>query len=447
MSAPAALPRRAASARTQRPAAAGGPRGGVRPVTDPQSGAGVFAAPADIYRDCAATIPSPGLTVSMEIWLLSPMVLAAAAVLMRPALRRAFGAGNAVPKDSPAPGGKACAPSVTAQNSLESEADVERAPPPIRRLEPHEIFAMLRQVELGMSVPELPARERDPQVAAALAVIGDAASQRRHFPRRPNLLPQLMHAINDESTARRQLVAIIARDPALVDSLLRMANSSFYRISAQPVESIERAVAILGSDGLRSVIATALLQPIFDAAAAQDFPRFAPLVWEHALRSAQAALVHAAVAERTEPFAGELLSLISGMAEIVLFRAARAQCAAAAGGVPSAAALIAELLQVHAGVLAQRIATDWQLSEAARGALSEQCGPGPASTPLGRSLRFGRLAGALAVLHANGAIDAAAVRSSLPESRLPAAHAEILLGKLLQPLQDPRTRAAPGKRR
>ena len=383
----------------------------------------------------------------MEFWLLSPMVLAAAALLIRPALRRAFGAGNAAPKDSPAPGRMTCAPSIPAQSSLESEADAQEAPPPIRRLEPHEVFAMLRQVELGMSVPELPARERDQQVAAALAVIGDAASERRHFPRRPNLLPQLMHAINDESTARLQLVAIIARDPALVDSLLRMANSSFYRSSAQPVESIERAVAILGSDGLRSVIATALLQPIFDAAAAQDFPRFAPLVWEHALRSAQAALVHAAVAERTEPFAGELLSLISGMAEIVLFRAARAQCATAAGSVPSAAALIAELLRVHAGVLAQRIATDWQLSEAARGALGEQNGPAPASTPLGRSLRFGRLAGALAVLHANGAIDAAAVRSSLPESQLPAAHAEILLGKLLQPLQDPRTRAAPRKRR
>ncbi len=382
----------------------------------------------------------------MEIWLLSPLVLAAAAVLVRPALRRAFGPGFATPKNSPASGETSAAISATAQVSVESDTGVPDAPPPIHRLESHEIFALLRQVEFGMSVPELPAQELDQQVAAALAVIGDAASERRHFPRRPNLLPQLMHAINDESTARRQLVAIIARDPALVDSLLRMANSSFYRISAQPVESIERAVAILGSDGLRSVIATALLQPIFAAAAAQDFPRFAPLVWEHALRSAQAALVHAAVAERAEPFASELLSLISGMAEIVLFRAARAQCAAAAHGTPGAAALIAALLQAHAGVLTQRIAADWQLSEAARAALAEQCGPGPASTPLGRSLRFGRLAGALAVLHANGAIDAAAVRSSLPESQLPAAHAEILLGKLVQPLHDPRTQAAPVKR-
>jgi HD-like signal output (HDOD) protein len=382
---------------------------------------------------------------SMDIWLLSPMVLAAAALLIRPALRRAFGSGVAVPRHSPAPSGESSAPAITGSLTVESATDEAVALTPIRRLEPPEIFALLRQLELSMSVPELPAREPDPQVAAALAVIGEAARERRHFPRRPNLLPQLMHTINDESTARRQLVAIIARDPALVDSLLRMANSSFYRLSAQPVESIERAVAILGSDGLRSVIATALLQPIFDAAAAQDFPRFAPLVWEHALRSAQAAVVHAAVAERTEPFAAELLSLISGMAEIVLFRAARAQCAAAAQGAPSAAALIGALLRAHAGVLAQRIAADWQLSEAARAALGEQCGPGPASTPLGRSLRFGRLAGALAVLHVNSAIDAAVVRSSLAESSLPAAHAKILVGKLLQPLHDPRTGTAPLK--
>ena len=383
----------------------------------------------------------------MEIWLLLPMALAAAAVLMRPALRRAFGTAATAPQNRPAAGEQSTAASITAEVAPQSEAEAKDAPAPSRALEPHEIFAMLRQMELGMSPSELPAREREQQVAAALAIIGDAASERRHFPRRPNLLPQLMHAINDESTARRQLVAIIARDPALVDNLLRMANSSFYRISPHPVESIERAVAILGSDGLRSVIATALLQPIFDAAAAADFPRFAPLVWEHALRSAQAALIHAAVAERTEPFAGELLSLISGMAEIVLFRAARAQCATAAHGTPSAAALIDALLQAHAGVLAERIATDWQLSESARGALGEQYRPGPASTPLGRSLRFGRLAGALAVLHASGAIDAATVRGCLPESQLPAKHTEILVAKLLQPLQDPRTRATPIKPR
>ena len=383
----------------------------------------------------------------MGFWLLTPLLLAAAAVAMRPALRRAFGwgapiAGRAPAGTAPAPGespGPAAAAQPAPQPSQEAQPETAAQP-----LEAAQVLGQLRSLQLGLTAPIAARAERDRQVAAVLAAIGDPASERRHFPRRPNLLPQLMHAINDEAVARRQLVAIIARDPALVDSLLRMANSSFYRISPQPVESIERAVAILGSDGLRSVIATAVMQPIFTSAAATEFPRFAQLVWEHALRSAQAAVVHAAVAERTEPFAAELLSLISGLAEIVLFRAAREHCAAVSQRGASCAALIAAIMDAHASALAQRIGADWQLSEPALAALAEQRDP---ATPLGRSLRFGRLAGAIAVLYGNGRIDKATARLSLPRGALPAGHHDTLLAKLLLPFQDPRTGVPAPKRR
>ncbi len=384
----------------------------------------------------------------MGFWLLTPLVLAVAAVALRPALRRAFGA---------VAGGHATGDE-TAANAPSEPQPVPAAPPPPEAqipspdpvpaavsgpLEAAEVFSRLRALELGLAAPPADEAEDERKVAQALGAIGDAAAERRYFPRRPNLLPQLMHAIHDESVARRQLVAIIARDPALVDSLLRMANSSFYRLSPQPVESIERAVAVLGSDGLRSVIATALMQPIFNAVAAAEFPRFPQLVWEHALRSAQAAVVHAAVAERIEPFTAELLSLISGMAEIVLFRAVRARCAAAGGGGPGAAGLLDTLLKGHAAPLAQRIGADWHLSEAALAALAEQTSPAVPPSALGRSLRFGRLAGALALLHANGQIHQATVRASLPPSALPAAHCDTLVTKLLLPFQDPRTAAVP----
>ena len=50
-------------------------------------------------------------------------------------------------------------------------------------------------------------------MAAALAAIGDPASQRKYFPRRPNLLPELIRAISDEGVSVRQLVPIVARIP------------------------------------------------------------------------------------------------------------------------------------------------------------------------------------------------------------------------------------------
>ncbi|MGC8517855.1 MAG: HDOD domain-containing protein [Steroidobacteraceae bacterium] len=385
----------------------------------------------------------------MGYWLLTPLLLAIAAVALRPALRRAFdavtgghGAGDPPAVDTPPDPQVIPAPPAPLQSPLPPPAAA--APlPAFAPLEAAEIFAHLRALELGLAASPGTQPEDARKIAQALGAIGDAAAERRYFPRRPNLLPQLMHAIHDESVARRQLVAIIARDPALVDSLLRMANSSFYRLTPQPVESIERAVAVLGSDGLRSVIATALMQPIFNAVAAAEFPKFPQLVWEHALRSAQAAVVHAAVAERIEPFTAELLSLISGMAEIVLFRAVRARCAAASGSSPAAAGLLDTLLRDHAAPLAQRIGGDWQLSETALAALTEQTSPSTPGSALGRSLHFGRLAGALAVLYSHGRIDKATVRASLPSSALPAAHSDTLVAKLLLPFQDPRTGSAP----
>ncbi|MGH8296491.1 MAG: HDOD domain-containing protein, partial [Steroidobacteraceae bacterium] len=192
----------------------------------------------------------------------------------------------------------------------------------VQSLERADAFRWLRELEVGLDVRLQDERREDPAqervVAAALAAIGDPATQRHYFPRRPNLLPELIRAINDESASVRQLVAIVARDPSLVGNLLRVANSSYYRVTPQPIESIERAIVVLGNEGLRSVMAAALMQPIFQTSGTGGTQRFPELVWDHAVRSAHAAIPHAALVERANPFAAELLSLVSGLAEIVL---------------------------------------------------------------------------------------------------------------------------------
>ena len=239
----------------------------------------------------------------------------------------------------------------------------------------------------------------------------------------------------------RQLVPIVARDPALVGSLLKVANSSFYRVTPQPIETIERAIVVLGNDGLRSVMAAALMQPIFQTSGAGGAPRFPELVWEHAVRSAHAAIPHAALVERANPFAAELLSLISGLAEIVLFRAVLEHCPASPPREEVDPLVIASILNAHSAEFAWHIGSDWRLSEELLAALEEQMAASVPVTPLGRSLRFGRHAGGLAVLHANSIIDDASVRISLPPSGLSPAHLESMLTRLLRPHEDPRTAA------
>jgi hypothetical protein len=277
----------------------------------------------------------------------------------------------------------------------------------------------LRELALGASISGKPGPEHAAIAAAAVAATEDGATLRQLAPRRPSLLPQLIRAANDDAAPRRELAAIIRRDPSLVGNLLEMANSSFYRVTERPVESIDRAVVLLGSEGIRSLIAAATLQPIFRVGGGL-FPQFPPTVWEHAWRSANVAVVHAAMVERADPFAAELLSLVWGLADVVLFRAVMDRYAAApsAGRLRPDEGVIAALLESESADLARRIGTGWELSAASLAALEQQASEAEPPAPLGRSLRFGRIVGALAVLRINGAIDEATARASFPKSSL-----------------------------
>lgn len=300
-------------------------------------------------------------------------------------------------------------------------APAESAPPAGKPapLAAAQTLRRLRELALGGSGARAPGPGHAAVTAAAIAATEDGATLRRLAPRRPSLLPQLIRTANDDAAPRRELAAIIRRDPSLVGSLLEMANSSFYRVTERPVESIDRAVVLLGSEGIRSLIAAAAMQPIFRVAAG-PFPQFAQTVWEHAWRSANAAVVHAAMAEKADPFAAELLSLVWGLADVVLFRAAleRYEVAAARGRLRPDAGVIAALLESHSTRVARRIGAGWELSERTLGALEQPVGEGEPATPLGRSLRFGRVVGALAVLRLNGVIDEATAEASLPSSPL-----------------------------
>ncbi|HVS75462.1 MAG TPA: HDOD domain-containing protein, partial [Steroidobacteraceae bacterium] len=212
-------------------------------------------------------------------------------------------------------------------------------------------------------------------------------------------------------------------------------------ITPQPIETIERAIVVLGSDGRRSVMAAALMQPIFQTTDAAGSPRFPELVWDHAVRSAHAAIPYAAIVERANAFAAELLSLISGLAEIVLFRAVLDHCRQTTPREQIDPLAIASILDAKSPAFAWHIGADWRLSDDMLAALEEQMASSEPATALGRSLRFGRRAGALAVLHANSVIDDDSVRISLPPSGLSPSHLECMLARLLRPHEDPRTAA------
>ena len=310
------------------------------------------------------------------------------------------------------------------------------APEGPQALQPNEIFTKLFDLALGRARAPSAVTAGHQEVAdATAAALEDAATQEKYAPRRPNMLPRVLSASNDDSFSRRDLAALIARDPSLVGNLLKIANSSFYRITPEPVESVDRAVVLLGTDGIRSLVTAALMQPIFRIGGA-DFPRFPDVAWEHTFRAANASVPYNFLVEKSDPAVAELLSLVMGLAGIVVFRVIIDQYTKHPRLRPDAG-IVSSLLDVHSANVAKRIASSWELSEATIAGLDGQStGVSKYPTPLGRSLYFGRLVGALAVLRINHVIDDATARKSIPVSTMPEAQLERMWTRLTPKLEN-----------
>ena len=243
--------------------------------------------------------------------------------------------------------------------------------------------------------------------AAVMDRISESAAQsvhqRDYFPRRPMLLPKLMQALNDTESTRRTLVNLIVEDPALAGSVLQRANNALYRTSREPVDSLDRAVQTLGVDGLRSLMAVAILQPVFRLPRGY-FDSFADVTWEQAQRCAAAAETYASATRSADPLIAQLLGLLSSLARIVLFRLTVDMYRERPNVLPRAEVFIRSM-QLHAPDLACRIAQSWELSDLATTALREQVDRVPPGQmqPLGRAIYFGELAGMVTVLAARDA--------------------------------------------
>jgi len=233
--------------------------------------------------------------------------------------------------------------------------------------------------------------------------VAQSIHQRDYFPRRPMLLPKLLQALNDTDSTRRTLVNLIVEDPALAGSVLQRANNALYRTSREPVDSLDRAVQTLGTDGLRGLMAIAILQPVFRSPRGY-FDTFADVTWEQAQRSAAAAEKHASFTRSADPFVAQLLGLLGPLARIVLFRLTVDMYREQPHVLPRAEVFIRSM-QVHAPDIACRLAQSWELSDLATTALREQVDRVPPGQmgPLGRATYFGELAGMVTLLAARDA--------------------------------------------
>lgn len=276
--------------------------------------------------------------------------------------------------------------------------------------------ARLAFYRLALNVPESAPGAPASLIKAITRSLETAVDRPEYLPRRPQLIPRLLRALNDDATTRDELCDIILQDPVLSGDVLQRANSSYYRIWAQPVDRIDRAVRLLGVDGLKAVVASSVMRPVFNVPQELS-PAFATLIWEHALCCAEAAGMYAEKTGSADRFSAHLLGLLSVLGSIVLFRLS---LEAQVDSPESRAGAVLTILVEHDIAASMKIAHRWELAENLTQALEEQLKGSPVNTmsPLGTALHFGRVCGTLALLHQNGLATAEECRHSASQLEL-----------------------------
>jgi len=120
----------------------------------------------------------------------------------------------------------------------------------------------------------------------------DPAAAAGLVPRIPELIPQLLRDLADDSVSAGDLARQVERDLVLVAEVIREANSAYYR-PVTPIETLDGAVTMLGLNGLRMLLARIAFRPLVRTQSQGVARQLAPVIWGHAERCAFASSVMA----------------------------------------------------------------------------------------------------------------------------------------------------------
>jgi HD-like signal output (HDOD) protein len=78
----------------------------------------------------------------------------------------------------------------------------------------------------------------------------------------PEVTAQIIKTVEDPRSSAQQLHKIVAHDPALCTRILKVVNSAFYGLPGQ-IGSIDRAIVLLGLNGIKNIAVAASLGQLF----------------------------------------------------------------------------------------------------------------------------------------------------------------------------------------
>jgi HD-like signal output (HDOD) protein len=304
-------------------------------------------------------------------------------------IARLFGGGEAGAPGAPAPAASAPAPRAPGPSRLQPEPD-----------RGHDFWRWLT-AGAAATAPTAQALPHAQLVLGELDRLVDAPLDAAGLvPRVPDVIPQLLRSLRDESASSADLARQVARDPALVAELIREANSPFYRSSTQ-VRTIDAALLVLGRNGLRMLLARAAFRPLIGMQGGRHSRHAGPRIWNHTEQCALAASL-LAPGMKADPFEAYLAGLMDDLGLIVALRLFDGMLETDA--LPQDPVFVTALL-ARTRALAAHIALQWELPPPIAAAILGAEGRGPsAGQPLAITLGRAEQLAQLALLLEAGAL-------------------------------------------
>lgn len=122
----------------------------------------------------------------------------------------------------------------------------------------------------------------DPQ-----ALVNEALNRLTTIGTLPEVTVRIIRTVEDPKSSASQLNDIVSHDPALVTRILKVVNSSFYGLPGQ-IASVERAIVLLGLNGVKNLAVAASLGHLFRGVKLCE-PFTARDLWHHCIAVAVAA--------------------------------------------------------------------------------------------------------------------------------------------------------------
>ncbi len=137
-----------------------------------------------------------------------------------------------------------------------------------------------------------------------------------HLPSLPHVLVELLHACQDLDSTFQEISTIISRDAAIAARVVGLANSPFYSRGVK-INSLERALLVLGTDTIKTIVITASVQQFFSSFSKTQSD-FLSRFWRRSLSCALLAKSLAILTSYPNPEEAYLTGLLHNIGELIL---------------------------------------------------------------------------------------------------------------------------------